>query len=123
MELIAELVDAWDIECRIETANDPFFAPISATKSFWQTRGRLKYETRLRVEPTEDGAERSLSAASFNLHETFFGDTFGIALDDGSPVWTGCVGIGVDRWVLACFTQHGFDPGRWPPVLRERVFS
>lgn len=123
MDAMRELIAAWDIECRIETANDPFFAPMYATKSFWQSQAGLKYETRLTVEPGADGTPRSLSACSFNLHETFFGDAFDISLDSGEPVWTGCVGIGVDRWVLACFTQHGFEPERWPDSLRAAVFG
>lgn len=123
MDAMRELIAAWDIECRIETANDPFFAPMYATKSFWQSQAGLKYETRLTVEPDASGAPRSLSACSFNLHETFFGNAFDISLASDEPVWTGCVGIGVDRWVLACFSQHGFEPARWPDALRGAVFG
>jgi hypothetical protein len=29
------------------------------------------------------------------------------------------VGWGLERWVLALFTQHGFTPSDWPESLRE----
>jgi hypothetical protein len=37
-------------------------------------------------------------------------------------VQTGCVGLGIERWVLATFTQHGFDPDRWPEAVRAKIF-
>lgn len=114
---VSELLVAWDLECSIESANDPFFAPMYATKSFWQAQSDLKYEMRLTVEPDGDRA-RTISAGSFNLHEGFFGKTFDISLDDGAPVFTGCTAFGLERWVLAIFTQHGLDPERWPGSLR-----
>jgi seryl-tRNA synthetase len=116
------LAAEWDLECRIETANDPFFGPVYATKAFWQSQANLKYELRFTVEP-KDGKARTISCGSANLHEGFFGKTFRIALDDGAPVFTGCVALGVERLALSCFTQHGFEPSRWPASLRTAVFG
>jgi seryl-tRNA synthetase len=118
MEAVVEMLQRWDLECSIETANDPFFAPIYATKSFWQARGALKYEARLAVEPSPAGDARTVAAASFNIHERFFGETFSIRTDDGAPACTGCVAFGVERWVLAVFSQHGLESARWPASLR-----
>ena len=123
MDAFIELVEEWDLECRVETANDPFFAPVYASKTFLQSQGGLKYELRFTVEPTAEGAARTISCGSANLHEGFFGTTFDISLSDGAPVYTGCVALGVERLALAAFTQHGYDPGRWPASLREMVFG
>jgi seryl-tRNA synthetase len=117
---VGELLSAWELDCSIESATDPFFAPMYATKSFWQSQSDLKYEMRLAVEPRGD-EPRTISAGSFNLHEGFFGQTFDICLDDGSPVFTGCTAFGLERWVLAVFTQHGLDPERWPAALRAEL--
>lgn len=117
MAAVGELIGSWGLDCTIESATDPFFAPMYATKSFWQSQGDLKYEIRLQVEPRGE-EPRTISAGSFNLHEGFFGETFDIGLDDGSPVFTGCTAFGLERWVLAVFTQHGLDPERWPASLR-----
>jgi seryl-tRNA synthetase len=123
IERTTELVQSWDIECAVESANDPFFAPMYATKTFWQSQGNLKYELRLTIGHDDDGNAITTSAGSFNLHEGFFGETFRISLDSGEPVYTGCAGFGVERWILACFAQHGFEPERWPAALRSAVFS
>ena len=119
-----ELLEAYlvNLDCEIETANDPFFASAYASKTYYQMRGDLKYEMRLAVEPGKDGEPRRIAAGSFNLHEDFFGQTFGIQVD-GSPVFTGCAAWGIERWVLAFFTQHGFEPSRWPEDLRDEVFA
>ena len=99
------------------------FAPVYATKTFWQSQGGLKYELRFTVEPGEGGRPRTISCGSANLHEGFFGTTFDLSLPDGQPVFTGCVALGVERLALAVFTQHGFEPRRWPAPLRDAVFG
>ncbi len=68
------------------------------------------------------GAPRTIACASFNLHERFFGAAFRIASTYGEAVASGCVGWGMERWMLACFAQHGFDPDGWPTWLADRVF-
>ena len=122
MDAFIGLVEEWDLECTVETANDPFFGPVYATKSFWQSQGGLKYELRFAVEPGEGGKPRTISCGSANLHEGFFGQTFKLQLSDGAPVFTGCVALGVERLALAVFTQHGLEPDRWPAPLRDAVF-
>ena len=123
IDLVMEQLDRWDLECQVETANDPFFSAAYATKTYYQVRGDLKYELRLTVEPGTAGEARSLACGSFNLHENFFGKTMSIIASDGQPAFTGCVAWGLERWVLACVTQHGFDPSRWPADVRARVFK
>ena len=57
------------------------------------------------------------------MHEDFSGRTFSITASDGKPAFTGCLAWGLERWVLAGFTQHGFDPSRWPGSLRAEVWG
>lgn len=123
MEAQLEQVKAWDLDAAFETANDPFFSAAYATKTYWQVRNDLKYEMRLNVEPGADGAPRTIACASANLHENFFGKTFDITASDGNPVFTGCAAWGLERLVLALFSQHGFEPARWPESLRADVWS
>ena len=123
IEVVGEQVAEWDLDCVIETANDPFFPTVHATKTYWQVRSDLKFELRLAVEPGAGGEPRSIAAGSFNLHENFFGKTFGITAADGQPAFTGCVGWGLERWMLAAFTQHGYEPARWPASLRADIFA
>jgi len=69
-----------------------------------------------------DGSRKVLACGSINLHGNFFGTRFEIVGAEGEPASTGCVGLGIERWVLACFSQHGLDPDRWPAAVRERIF-
>jgi seryl-tRNA synthetase len=123
IDCVVEQLARWDLDGAVETANDPFFPTTYATKTYWQVRSDLKFELRLAIEPSASGAARTLACGSFNLHESFFGKTFGITADGGQPAFTGCVGWGLERWVLACFTQHGFERGGWPEHLRAKVFA
>jgi seryl-tRNA synthetase len=122
LELVKAQLEKWDLAGQIETANDPFFGEVYANKSYAQRRNELKFELRL---PLGDEASptRDLACASFNLHDNFFGRTFSIETKDGKPAFTGCVGWGLERWVLALFTQHGLEPGGWPEALRSAVWS
>ena len=70
-----------------------------------------------------DGETKMLACGSINLHGSFFGTRFDIKDAENNPVHTGCVGLGIERWVLALFTQHGFDPDRWPSEVREVIFD
>lgn len=119
------LVEALELEGRIETAEDPFFLQIPgdpAGSSAPTPRGRrlvqrmlpLKYELRLVL-----GEGRDCAVASFNHHLTFFGRRFEIRLPSGSPAHTGCVAFGLERWVLALLAQHGTDERFWPATLRH----
>ncbi|MGH6914529.1 MAG: amino acid--[acyl-carrier-protein] ligase, partial [Geminicoccales bacterium] len=74
------------------------------------------------IEPGPDGAPRTLACGSINLHGRFFGDRFGIGAA-GGVASTACVGLGIERWVLAGFSQHGFEPDRWPAEVRRAIFG
>jgi seryl-tRNA synthetase len=122
LPLIEELAGHFDLEIRVETAADPFFATVSAARTFWQRSQEVKNELRLPVEPGPDGAERTIAGGSVNIHGKFFGERFNIMTEDGSTAFTGCIGLGIERWVLSAFTQHGFDPQRWPAAVRNAIF-
>ncbi len=111
IDLFLELVEQLDMGCVLETANDPFFAPIYANKSYWQSSAGLKFEGRFPVETRADGSSRTISCSSFNLHQDFFGKNFDISLRNGAEVYSGCIAFGIDRLVLAYFAQHGVERG------------
>jgi seryl-tRNA synthetase len=123
LPVIGALAETFDLECRIETASDPFFATVSAARTFWQRAQEVKNEIMLAVEPGPDGAARALACGSINLHGQFFGDRFEIMTEGGGTAATSCVGLGIERWVLAGFSQHGFDAERWPAEVRRAIFG
>jgi seryl-tRNA synthetase len=91
-------------------AEDPFFAPTGRGRALLQRLKGLKQELRL---PIGDGD--GVAAASFNLHERFFGEAFDIRLADGSPAHTACVAFGLERWLLASLVASD------TPVLEEAM--
>ncbi len=123
IELVKAQIEKFDLQAEIESANDPFFSAAYATKTYAQLRGDLKFELRLSVEPGPNGEARSLACGSFNLHDNFFGRTFTINAQNGEPAFTGCIAWGLERWVLACFTQHGFEASGWPEAIRASVWG
>jgi seryl-tRNA synthetase len=121
LSCLREVLTEWDLDCRIETASDPFFATVSAARTFWQHSRQAKYEMRIEVDPGDSPERRHIAGGSINLHDQFFGTRFGITAADGQPATTACAGVGIERWVLAVFSQHGLDPARWPEALRAAV--
>jgi hypothetical protein len=89
------------LEGSLEPATDPFFGAGGRGKRLLQQVKGLKYE--LRLGPGAD----PLPVASFNLHETFFSERFGMMLEDGTDAHSACVAFGLERWVLAFLDQHG----------------
>lgn len=122
LPVIEELAATIDIDCQVQTATDPFFATVSAAKKFWQAAQEVKNEIKIPA-LGNDGSVKKLACGSINLHGNFFGKRFGFSTKDGEPAQTGCVGLGIERWVLAAFTQHGFEPERWPKAIRARIFG
>ena len=100
------------LDCELVAAGDPFFAPTARGRAALQRIKALKHELEFRF---ADG--KPLAIASFNDHELFFGEAFGISLRDGTPAWSGCVAFGVERWLLAILASRGLDPADWPPAL------
>jgi seryl-tRNA synthetase len=122
LPIIEELASLIDIDCQVQTATDPFFATVSAAKKFWQAAQEVKNEIKIPA-LSSDGTQKMLACGSVNLHGNFFGKRFGFNCANGEPAQTGCVGLGIERWVLAAFTQHGFDECRWPESIRTRIFG
>lgn len=102
-----------------ESANDPFFLT-EQTSALVNTQLLLgaKHELRLRV-----GPDATIAAASFNLHGQYFAKRFDLRAPGGAGehVFSGCIGIGLERMVFAFLLQFGTDVARWPAIVREDV--
>lgn len=95
------VADALALPTELAQAEDPFFAPTARGRALLQRFKSLKHELLL---PIGDGA--AIAAASFNLHERFFGEAFDIRLPGGEPAHTACVAFGLERWLLASVVAH-----------------
>lgn len=46
---------------------------------------------------------------------------FNVKLQSGKELWSGCSGIGLERWASAFFAQKGLDKGDWPEAFSDKV--
>ena len=111
MRVAGSLATRLDLDAGFLVATDPFFAPTARGKAVLQRMKALKHELALPI-----GGERSTAAASFNNHERFFGERFGITLESGEPASSACVAFGLERWLLAFLVAHGIDRVAWPSL-------
>lgn len=111
MRLARALASRLDLDAGFLVASDPFFAPTARGKAIVQRVKALKHELALPI-----GGESSTAAASFNNHEQFFGEAFGITLTSGEPASSACVAFGLERWLLAFLVAHGIDAEAWPSL-------
>ena len=111
IDRVTEFARALDLDATLVVATDPFFAPAASAKLMLQRLKELKRELLLPVHPTT-----RIAASSFNLHDTFFGESFDIRLANGEPATSACVAFGLERWLLAFLVRYGPDAARWPSL-------
>lgn len=46
---------------------------------------------------------------------------FNVKAQSNDPLWSGCSGVGLERWASAFLGQKGLDPENWPEAFRKRV--
>jgi len=117
MTQVQAIVEQLRLDAWIETANDPFFVTRFASKRYHQLLTQAKFELRLSL----PYSGTSLAAASFNVHQEFFGRSFAVRTPEGGFASTGCVGFGLERWVWVLFAQHGPRIAGWPGEVRDAL--
>ncbi len=46
---------------------------------------------------------------------------FNVKIQSGADCWSGCSGIGLERWTAAFLAQKGLNPAAWPEAVARRV--
>ena len=46
---------------------------------------------------------------------------FNVKLQSGEEFWSGCSGVGLQRWAAVFLAQKGFDTDKWPEKIRTAV--
>lgn len=121
MESAWALFEALGLRGRIETASDPFYFSEESGKGQIQLMGKMKYEL---IVDTEDNG--SFSIASFNNMEDSLCKPFEVLNDANTPMHSGCVAFGIDRWIYALLSRYGGEYARWPTktkVLLEQPLA
>ncbi len=110
--LVEAFFERWKLPIKLERATDPFFNAPTNRKYIMQKVAPLKHEM------VYNG---HLATGSINFHQNSFGETFDISCK-GSPVYSGCVAFGIERWLFAFLEHFGSKPKGWPS-LKELVGS
>ena len=99
---------------KVCVAFDPFIIPKMQKFKKIQKSEELKYEIRLNC-----SNEHEISVASFNLHGSAFTSPFNIKIANIDNTVTGCIGFGLERWVIAFISQFGIDINNWPDEIKN----
>lgn len=118
MNKVVELMKEYGLKGDISQATDSFVMPKMQRYKKIQRIDKSKYEMHLYVT-----AEKAISVASFNLHGKAFTDPFHIMVAGCEDAITGCVGFGLQRWVLAFIAQYGWEESAWPEMVKNAYLS
>ena len=116
MDKTKEFVEKLGMKYQFELATDAFMVPEMKKFQKIQLLKKSKYE--LLLPCREKGG---LPVASFNLHENAYTRPFHIGVRELEQTVTGCVGFGLERWVLAFTSQFGYEVEKWPVYMREKL--
>lgn len=115
--LFCKLLEKLDISGHCEYASDPFFM----TKNNFmriniQKMKKVKSEVRLKIE-----GDNTLAISSFNTHGQYIAKSFNLFANNNYDkyIFTGCIGVGLERFVLAFLSQYGHAIDNWPPIIRD----
>lgn len=100
-------------------ASDPFFGRAGRMLTKNQLSQALKYEITCPIYGLD---HPPVALGSANYHGDHFALEFGLTTADGPAAHSSCVGVGLERVVLALFAQHGLDPQTWPATIRDQLW-
>ncbi|KXS44951.1 MAG: seryl-tRNA synthetase [Methanolobus sp. T82-4] len=108
-----------DLEWRKAWVTPWFMAQEGLTGVSEQTEaGTTDYEAVLPYRG-EDGEWLEFQNVSVNGNK--YPSGFNVKCQSGEELWSGCSGVGLERWASAFFAQKGLDPANWPEEFRKRA--
>ncbi len=80
-------------------------------------KGTIDFEAYLPYRGTRESSEW-LEFQNLSIVGEKYTDAFAIKTQKGE-LWSGCSGIGLERWLTAFLAQKGLDPDGWPSAFRD----
>lgn len=110
--------DKFKLNCKIETANDSFFASNYKKLQLFQLIGDSKREFKWLV----PGSKNYISCSSANFHRTHFTKVYDIKTkESGAYCHTSCFAFGIERLAYALLSQKGLDTSKWDKETYEEI--
>lgn len=119
LRLVA-MLNSLGLEVDYVPANDPFFGRTGQIMATNQREDALKFEI---VTKVYGDAAAATAIGSANYHNDHFGTAFGILDADGEVAHTSCLGLGMERTLLALFARHGMTIAEWPASVRSVLWQ
>lgn len=116
---LAEMLESLGLPIEYVPANDPFFGRTGRIMAANQREAALKFELVTQVYGSD---APGTAIGSANYHNDHFGQSFGITTADGEVAHTACLGLGMERTVVALMAKHGTDPHDWPDAVQRQLW-
>jgi seryl-tRNA synthetase len=110
-------ITTFALNCKIDTANDSFFASNHKKLSYFQQIGESKQEFKWLVPSLGD----YVACSSINSHRTHFTKPYSITSPNGDLCYSSCIAFGIDRLAYALLAQKGLDPEAWDEATRAEI--
>ena len=117
---LVEMLTSIGLEVDYVPANDPFFGRTGRIMASNQREAALKFEITTKVYGDE-APETAIGSA--NYHNDHFGTAFGILDANGQVAHSACLGLGMERTLLALFAKHGLTTTAWPQAVRSVLWQ
>jgi seryl-tRNA synthetase len=84
-----------------------------------KVKGTIDFEAYLPYRGSREDSEW-LEYQNLSIIGDKFIRTFNIKAQHGE-LWSGCSGIGLERWAAVFLAQKGLEPKNWPKQFRQRL--
>lgn len=110
--------DIFDLNCKVETANDSFFASNYKKLQFFQMIGDSKREFKCLI----PYINKYISCSSANFHRTHFTKIYNIRTEETEAYChSACFAFGIDRLAYALLSQKGLDISKWDIKVTKEI--
>ena len=109
-------IKIFNLNCKIETANDSFFAGNYRKLKYFQLLGDSKEEFKWLLPHSKE----YIATASANYHRTQFTKRFNIESDKGY-CHSACIAFGIERLMYAFLCQKGIDLDTWDQATIDEL--
>lgn len=109
-------IKTFNLNCKVETANDSFFAGSYKKLRFFQLIGNSKEEFKWLLPHSDD----YIATASANYHRTHFTKRYNIESEKGF-CHSSCIAFGIERLTYALLCQKGLDIDKWDPETKNEI--
>lgn len=110
-------IDTFGLNCKVDSANDSFFASNYKKLKLFQLMGNSKQEFKWYI----PGTESFVACSSANFHRTHFSKPYRIKNDAGTFCHTACFAFGVERLAYSLLNQKGDEPSGWDQATYEEI--